>query len=90
MLQVLVLVGLALVVGLLACWLDPCQREGRKFEAELTTREPVSDAEMVARYFATDEVAPEIPAKARRVFAQYMPYPAEKLLPDDDFMFYFA
>jgi hypothetical protein len=71
-------------------WLDPNLRRGWEFEAELTEREPVPDAEMVARFFAADSVAPEVPSEVRQIFARYMEYPAEKLLPDDDFAFFWV
>jgi acyl carrier protein len=74
-----------LIAVLLMWWLDPNQRRFRQYDQELATREPLPDAELVTRYFATDDVSPDIPPKVRRVFANYMLYPVEKLLPDDDF-----
>jgi hypothetical protein len=45
-----------LAVGglLLMWWLDSNRRRGREFEAGLVARQPLSDAEMVSRYFAAD------------------------------------
>jgi hypothetical protein len=81
---------LGLVVWLLMWRLDPSLRRTREYEAELATREPLPDADMIARHFAMDDVAAEVPSRVRRVFAKHMDYPAEKLLPDDDFAFFWA
>jgi len=82
-------IGLAAMI-VVVWWLDPNLRRGRKFEAELSVREPLPDAEMVSRYFASDNVAPEVPPMERRIFAKHTEYPAEKLLPDDDLTFFWV
>ena len=86
----LAVAGLAVMVWLLMWWLDPSLRRRREFQAELATREPLPDAEMVTRYFADDVGTAEVSAEVRRVFARHMEYPAEKLLPDDDLLFFWA
>ena len=78
------------VVWRLVWWLDPDLRRDRKFETELLARELLTDDGMISRYYASDNVAPEVPAKVRRLFAKYMDYPAEKLLPDDDLTFFWV
>ncbi len=86
-------VGFAVLAGLvwLLVWrLDPNLRRGREYEAELATREPVSDEELVSRYFATCALDSEVPVRVRRVFAKHMAYPTQKLLPDDDLEFFWA
>jgi hypothetical protein len=82
--------ALMAVVWLLMWWLDPDLRRGRKYEAELAIREPLSDEAMIRQYFAADDIDPEVPAQVRRVFAKHTEYPAEKLLPDDDLAFFWA
>ena len=80
-----------LVGWLLLWWFDaPNRKRFRQYDDQLAAREPLPDAEWVARYFNTDEVFLEVPPKVRRVFAEHMDYPAEKLLPDDDFAFFWA
>jgi hypothetical protein len=88
----LVVVGLILVLA--AIWaavrlLDPDLREWRRYEAELRARPLVPDEELVAGYFGSGTI-PDIPARVRRVFAEWMGYPADRLLPDDDFTFFWA
>ncbi len=83
-------IGVAVLVLVLLWRLDPNLRRFRQFDHELAAREPLPDAEWVARYFATDDVPPHIPPQVRRVFAKQMCYPAEKLLPDDDFALFWA
>ncbi len=78
-----------LAVGAVLAWLlDPNRRREREFTAELATREPVSDEELFARYYAAGEAAADAPGRVRRVFARHMDYPADKLLPDDDLLFF--
>ena len=82
---------LVLVVLLLLLWrFDPDQRRFRRFDSQLANREPLPDAELVARFFATDSVPPKIPPQVRLLFASHMGYPAEKLLADDDFALLWA
>ena len=84
-------VGFAIIVAvivLLVYLFDENLRRGRAFKKELAARPQISDNEMMSRYFAVDEVAPDVPGKVRRIFAENMRYPAEKLLPDDDFAFF--
>jgi hypothetical protein len=59
-------------------------RVEREFEGKLEAREPMSDEEMVSRFFEVGEVLPIVPGPVRRVFASHFDYPADKLLPDDD------
>jgi hypothetical protein len=75
---------------LLLIRLDPDLRRCWQYEAELATREPLSDAAMIRRYFAEDDIDLEVPAQVRWVFAKHTGYPAEKLLPDDDLAFFWA
>jgi hypothetical protein len=84
------LATLAVVIFVLVWWLDPNLRRGRKFAAGLKTRPPLSDAQMISRYLAEDDVPAEVPGRVRRVFAKFMAYPAEKLLPDDDLTFFWV
>ncbi len=81
---------LVVVDLLLLWWFGPALRLFRQFDHELAAREPLPDAEWVARFFTTDDVPPEIPPQVRRAFAEHMDYPAEKLLPDDNFTFFWA
>ena len=76
------------VIAVLVWFLDPNLRRGRVFTVELATREPVSNEELFARHYAPDEITYDVPGRVRRVFARHMDYPAEKLLPDDDLMFF--
>ncbi|GEM_PF-3583470 len=78
----------AAVICVLMWLLDPNLRRGRAFHAELALRESVPDGEMLRRYFAESEESSHIPREIRRIFAKHMGYPAEKLLPDDDFAFF--
>ena len=80
--------ALFFILALLVWWLDPNARRERRFTTKLKVREPLSDAAMVSRYFATDDIVPETPGRVRRLFAKQMGYPADKLLPDDDLTFY--
>ena len=89
------IVGIAIAVAviglaLLHWWFDPDLRRWRAFDTEIEVREPVPDNEMISRYFAEDDVSPDVPANVRRIFARHMDYPAEKLLPDDNFAFFWA
>jgi hypothetical protein len=80
-----VLVCFVLVVIFL---LDTSLQREREFMDVLDSRVPLTDVTMVKQYFATDNVDPQLPPAVRRIFAKHMQYPAEKLLPDDDFAFY--
>ena len=86
--SIIAVAALIIVSAVLLWWLDPTMRRARSFKAKLKDREPLSDAAMVANYFATEGVALETPGGVRRIFAKQMGYPAEKLLPDDDLTFY--
>jgi len=67
-------------------WLfDPQIRRWRRFKAELRRREPLPDDVLVSQYFVGSEIPADLPGRVRRLFAEHMGYPAEKLLPDDDF-----
>lgn len=77
-------------IAVLVWLLDPNLRRGREFTAALATREPVSDEELFARHYYPDEAFANLPGRVRRVFARHMGYPAEKLLPDDDLLFFWA
>lgn len=86
-------VGLLAVLAIVAVlfWLfDPNIRRGRAFTAELAIREPMPDDELFGRHFAAEEAAPDVPGRVRRLFALHTGYPADKLLPDDDLMFFWA
>lgn len=84
-------VALVVLVVLVLLWrFDPDRRRLRQFDHQLAARKPLPDAELVAKFFATDDVPPEIPPQVRRLFASHMGYPAEKLLPDDDFALFWA
>jgi hypothetical protein len=79
-------VGVLLPVLCVVAILIECQswREEREFEARLAAREPMSDEEMLSRFFEVGEVLPEVPGPVRRALADFCDYPAEKLQPDDD------
>lgn len=83
--------AVAVGVGMFLWWLlDPNEQRGRAFEAEMVARSPLTDAELVSRYFAGGELATQVPIAVRRIFAEHTTYPAEKLLPDDDLTFFWA
>jgi hypothetical protein len=72
-------------------WLfDPHLRRGRTYQAELQARAAVSDGELVARFFEDRQMAAVVAVRVRRVFAEQMGYQADRLLPDDDFGFFWA
>jgi hypothetical protein len=85
-----VVLAILVVVMPLWWWLDPSRRRAVAFNAELVAREPLSDNDMLSRYFALDDVSPDIPGEVRRVFAEHTGYVAEKLLPDDDLNAFWA
>lgn len=66
----------------------PNERKARKYKAELLVRKCVSDDELYSRFFATRDIPPEVPGQVRRVFAEYMGYPADRMLADDDLSFF--
>lgn len=68
--------------------LDSNERRHRKFSAELRTRNPVPDGEMVARYFQDDQGSHDVCIKVRQILAAETMHRAEKLLPDDDLTFF--
>jgi len=80
--------ALIVVGGALAWWLDPYLRQCRKFKSELAAREPLSDSEMISQSFAASDIAAEVSARVRLLFAKHMAYPSEKLRPDDDLTFF--
>lgn len=67
--------------------LDPDEQRSKYFNKLLASRAPVSDKELYDRFFG-DDMPCDIPASVRRILAHYMDYPADKILPDDDLMFY--
>ena len=69
--------------------LDPDQRRRRAYEDELAARMPVTDNEWADRYFSEREMV-DISLRVRRLFAEQTGYPADQLLPDDDFAFIFV
>jgi acyl carrier protein len=71
--------------ALLAWALDADCRAERRFFADLKLRPPVSDQELVTRYFGS-QMPPEIPIRTRRILEQQFGFPVDRLLPDDDFM----
>jgi hypothetical protein len=60
-------------------------RKIRIFETELHQRTPISDEEFATCYSLGGRDAPDVASRVRRVFAEHTGYPAEKILPDDDF-----
>jgi acyl carrier protein len=79
---------IAVALFAIVWFFDPEMRRTREYEAQLKTRRPLPDLEMISLYFASDEIDPGVPGLVRRLFAKFMNYPAEKLLPDDDFTNY--
>jgi acyl carrier protein len=62
----------------------------RKFYAEYRARAPISDEEMIAKFFYDVTIAPTIPARVRHVFGRELGLEPERILPDDDFMQIYA
>jgi acyl carrier protein len=54
---------------------------------ELRQRVPVPDDELVPRFFPDTGMSPEVPIRIRMLFAEWLGYPVDRLLPDDDFAF---
>jgi hypothetical protein len=77
-------------VGAVLLYLSPNVRDERRYKATMASRNAVDDEELFGRYFGPDEVAANIPGLVRQIIAKEMGYPAEKMLPDDDLMFYWA
>src|SRR4051812_28120633 len=67
----------------------PDARRARAYDAELQERPAVSDYTLFRFHFAGTDVSPDMPGKVRGFFAEVLGYPAEKILPDDDFAFMF-
>jgi hypothetical protein len=68
-------------------WLfHPDARRARAFSLKLRERSAVSDSEF-RFHFDRTEVQTDVPCKVWLIFAVVLGYPAEKLLPDDDFAF---
>src|SRR5436190_8867912 len=62
----------------------------RRFNAAYRTRVPMSDEEMLERFYAGSSIDRTIPARVRRIFGEQLQYDPERLHPDDDFMFILA
>ena len=73
---------------LLFAYFNPNARDERRYKALLVERESVDDEALFEAYFRAEEVASDIPGSVRAIVAKHMEYPAEKMLPDDDLMFY--
>lgn len=52
----------------------------RRYKQLLSSRDPISDEELVRLYFHTGDISPEIPGAVREIFAEHMGYPHD---PDD-------
>jgi acyl carrier protein len=76
------------VVFVLVYFFDPNMRAQRRYERQLKEREPVDDEGLLEEYFLPEELDRDIPARVRGILAKHMGYPAERMLPDDDLMFY--
>jgi hypothetical protein len=86
----LLLLAVAAVFLWICIWIfHPDARRARAYDAELRERPAVSDYELFQSHFGGSGVPHDVPGKVRRFFAKELGYPAEKLLPDDDFMFMF-
>jgi acyl carrier protein len=64
---------------------DACR--ARKFDAELRLRPAISDDTLAATYTSNSAVPIDLVIRVRRLFAEGMGYPVDRLLPDDDFSF---
>lgn len=82
-------VPIVIAIGLLGAFLDPESRAERRYCNELKPRSPVSDEELVSRYFGSD-MPPEIPIGIRRIVGTQLGIPVDRLLPDDEFMVVFG
>jgi hypothetical protein len=76
------------VVAVLVGLLDPNLRRGRDYAKKLAAREAVTEDELFVRYFDENDVTPDVPGRVRMLFAKHMGYRADKMLPDDDLMFF--
>jgi len=82
-----VIIILAVVGLLLSMLLHPDERRARFYEKQFSVRDALNDADLHRQYFTAD-MPLQTPARVRRILAEHMGYPADKILPDDDFMFY--
>jgi hypothetical protein len=77
----------AVLVALLWTLFDPDERRRKSFELQLTVREPVNDSEVHQRFFGSN-VPCTVAGSVRRILATHTGYPAAKILPDDDLIFF--
>lgn len=84
-LQVIFVVGFVVVMITIFMWLT---RPFRAFEKELKLRTPVPDDKLAALYFEGSTIPPDVPVRVRRLFAKHTSYEFDRLLPDDDLMFF--
>ena len=83
------LIAFFIVAALLLVWISNAYPDAeQKFVREIYNRESVSDSEMISRYFAGDDISPDVPIQVRQALASQTGYPADKLLPDDDLAFF--
>jgi acyl carrier protein len=80
--------ALLAVVCLLVFLFDPNQRAERRYNQQLKERGPADDEELLEAYFSPEEVDRDIPGQVRAILAKHMAYPREKMLPDDDLLFF--
>ena len=85
----LILLLVLVVAVILATFVDPESRAERRYCKELKLRPPVSDEELVSRFFGP-EMPPEIPIRIRRLVGTQLSLPVDRLLPDDEFMVVFG
>ena len=77
-----------LAVVILFAWFHPDELKRRKYESSLASREAVTGEQLFQQFFKVNEIASDVPGAVRAIFAKHMSYPAEKMLPDDDFNFF--
>src|SRR4051812_10098885 len=58
---------------------------GGWFDRELRTREPLDDDTLFRRFFAGGSIPPSLPGRVRKILAETLSYPADRLRPEDDF-----
>jgi hypothetical protein len=77
----------AVLAALLLALFHPDERRQKSFEQQLADRHPVNDSEVHQRFFGPD-VPAAVPGSIRQILARHMEYPADKILPDEDLIFF--
>jgi hypothetical protein len=85
---VVFVVGTTACLAVLGWMLGADGRKLRRFAAEVRARPPAPEEEFVSRHFRCEHVPDEVALRVRELFARFTGFPAENILPDDDFQAY--